>query len=355
MKKIKDVVLHKDHQYNTFPSIAKAPGGVMYVAFRQAPDRRDELEKKWAHVDRDAIGVIMSSDDNGVTWSKPEAFYKNENHSLQDPIVNVLSDGTILITFFLWEIVPAEDKKKIAELEAGDIGYRVLEDGSIAYVEGAYTLISHDGGKKYEGPYPVANGVCCSGRAVEMPDGSLLFPVYGVRKGDPVTSSEIYISKDKGISWEPYSMLWKDPEGAHNADEPSILLAQDGTLHAFIRSDMLYVTRSTDGGKTWGECRRTDILGNVPFRPLLLKSGNILLSYGHRAEPFGIRALLLDEYGEGIVKSKELILREDGSGFDISYCSAEQADNGDILMVYYYNNEESDYYRHIAGTWLRDK
>ncbi len=48
-----------------------------------------------------------------------------------------------------------------------------------------------------------------------------------------------------------------------------------------------------------------------------------------------------------------MILRDDGLGFDIGYPTSAQLDNGDILVTYYYFNEDKGV-RYIAGTLSRE-
>jgi sialidase-1 len=55
----------------------------------------------------------------------------------------------------------------------------------------------------------------------------------------------------------------------------------------------------------------------------------------------GIRAVIIDAECSNPDNSNEIILRDDGGGYDIGYTSAVQLDDGKILIVYYYTETES--------------
>jgi len=71
-----------------------------------------------------------------------------------------------------------------------------------------------------------------------------------------------------------------------------------------------------------------------PFEAIRLQSGNVLVTYGYRSQPFGIRSFMLDEECSGWENLEENILRCDGRNYDIGYTSAVQLKNGDIKIFY---------------------
>jgi hypothetical protein len=80
-----------------------------------------------------------------------------------------------------------------------------------------------------------------------------------------------------------------------------------------------------------------------------LNSGNVLLTYGYRYEPFGIHAVVMNAECSNLDDVEELVVRDDGGGYDVGYTSAVQMDNGRILITYYYTLTESGPW-FIAGT-----
>jgi hypothetical protein len=106
--------------------------------------------------------------------------------------------------------------------------------------------------------------------------------------------------------------------------------------------------RSTDG-RDWSPAQLHQLIGH-PFHPLPLADGRLLLSYGYRAEPFGIRLRLLDRPGDNPDDYPEIIVRDDGLCADLGYPWAVQLADGRVLLCYYLTDAEG--IRHIAGTWL---
>ena len=81
-----------------------------------------------------------------------------------------------------------------------------------------------------------------------------------------------------------------------------------------------------------------------------LKDGRILLVYGYRQAPFGIRAKILNAECTDIATAPEVVLRTDGGNGDIGYPWAVQLPNGNILVAYYFNINDGT--RHIAASLM---
>ena len=86
-----------------------------------------------------------------------------------------------------------------------------------------------------------------------------------------------------------------------------------------------------------------------PYHALRLPDDRVLLTYGYRHEPYGIRARVLDPECTDF-SGEEIVLRDDGGGRDLGYCWSCLTADGRALVVYYFNEEEGA--RHIAGTFL---
>jgi hypothetical protein len=115
----------------------------------------------------------------------------------------------------------------------------------------------------------------------------------------------------------------------------------------------LYTSESYDNGRTWTNVREHAIYSPSPFHALQLQSGHVLLTYGHRYPSYGIRAYVLNGECTNIDEAEQIVLRADGLGRDIGYTSAVQLDNCDILVTYYYFDENGE--RYIAGTLCREE
>ena len=90
-----------------------------------------------------------------------------------------------------------------------------------------------------------------------------------------------------------------------------------------------------------------------PLNALRLPDKRVLLTYGYRHKPFGIRARILNPECTDYLPSEEIVLRDDGGNSDIGYTWPVMLDKIKILVVYYYNIADGT--RHIAGTILEIK
>ncbi len=108
------------------------------------------------------------------------------------------------------------------------------------------------------------------------------------------------------------------------------------------------MVRSHDGGVTWEPWQDMGVIGH-PYHALRLPDDRVLLVYGYRHEPYGIRARVLDPECTDF-SGEEIVLREDGGSTDIGYPWACLTAEGRVLIVYYFNQENGT--RHIAGTYL---
>ncbi len=105
---------------------------------------------------------------------------------------------------------------------------------------------------------------------------------------------------------------------------------------------------STDRCRTW-EYLSTPVPENSWNPPSLIKlaSGHLLLTYGFRAKPQGIKAHISGDNGK--TWSDEIILRQDGLLWDLGYVRCVQRPDGKVVTIYYYCTEKIPQ-QHIAAT-----
>lgn len=82
--------------------------------------------------------------------------------------------------------------------------------------------------------------------------------------------------------------------------------------------DQACIARSTDGGKTFSKWEGMGFKGH-PMNALRLPDKRVLITYGYRHRPFGIRARILNEECTDFKTAPEIILREDGGSGDLGY------------------------------------
>jgi len=346
MRKLGDVVIFRDEKlYASFPTVARTKGGELLVGFRLAP-----REEPPTHFHSQSRAVYVRSSDGGRTWSEPSPISPEDERGQQDPCLRALSDGRILASYFRWQFHPLPERGALTKA-------RVLREakGGLMRLAGIAVCTSDDGGRTWSFRrvhIPDYEDVAAvRGRTEELPDGSLLMPVYAVGGENRV---HILRSADRGETWEDLSVVVARPPGRENAcDEPTLLRLPSGRLLCFIRAygdgGLMQVAESRDEGRTWGPVRETKVWG-FPQWAITLSDGRAFIAYGYRRKPYGVRARAWDPEGEGVDEAEELVLRDDGASPDLGYPSAVELEDGKVLVVYYIHGEDG--VRHIAGTVL---
>ena len=359
VKKIKDILIYQDPAfYSSFPSVIRKPGGEYIVAFRRAPDRKVFGEKGTSHVDPNSYLVMVRSADGEAWTSEPELIYAHPFGGSQDPCLLQLYDGTILCTSYGWAFVREEGLPNLRKPYAAAGGAIFL---------GGYLLRSEDGGLSWKGPvYPPKippeqyfsalgdpmpaynRGALC-----EAGDGRIL---WAVAAGDTAgrTSVHLISSSDKGMTWKYESQVASDPAVTFN--ETSLIETSSGAILAFLRTagydDQACIARSTDGGRSFGKWESMGFMGH-PLNAIRLHDNRVLLTYGYRHKPFGIRARILNPECTDYKTAPEIVLRDDGGNGDIGYTWPVIMDQNRVLVTYYFNLRDGT--RHIAGTILEIK
>jgi sialidase-1 len=168
------------------------------------------------------------------------------------------------------------------------------------------------------------------------------------------TETHLLISEDKGQTWRYSCPVASDLKVTFN--ETSLFETAKGDLVAFMRTanfdDHTVVARSFDGGRSFKPWEDAGFQGH-PHHALRLPDQRVLLVYGYRHAPFGIRARVLDPECTNFKTSEEIILRADGGNSDLGYPWATLISKNRVLVVYYFNLAGG--IRHIAGTVLEIK
>lgn len=352
-------IIYEDARFHSaFPSVVKRKNGELIVAFRRAPDRKIFGEKSTNHVDPNSYLVKVTSRD-GVTWSKePELIYAHSFGGSQDPCLLQLRNGTILCTSYGWAFVRPDGIRNLKQPN-------FLIDSAVVFL-GGYILTSYDGAKTWEGPvYPphITPEVNFSATGEPLPAynrGALyegksgkIFWIVAASEVSPnkVTSNHLLVSEDKGKSWKYSSPVAVDKNISFN--EASVYETPEGDLVAFLRTanfdDQACIARSMDGGKTFQPWQSMGFQGH-PLHALRLPDNRVLLTYGYRHKPYGVRARILNAECTDFATAPEIVLRADAGTTDIGYPWAVMLDNRRVLVTYYYSVAGGP--QHIAGTIL---
>jgi sialidase-1 len=358
VRRLENIVIYSDDKfYSSFPSLVRRPDGELLVAFRRAPERRLFGAGTYAHTDPNSHLVLVRSRDEGKTWSQtPELIYAEPFGGLQDPCMVQLRDHSILCTTYGWAMMYNSSPDRLPH---------VAWSGTFAFL-GGRILRSTDGGHSWQGPLipphipgnatldifgnplPAANrGAMCEDR-----DGRLYWVVAGNTSGKPGhTGTHLLISADKGSTWQYSCLVASDDKLTFN--ETSLYETPKGDLVAFIRTegfgDHTVIARSNDHGRSFQPWQDTGFQGH-PHYALRLPDQRVLLVYGYRHAPFGIRTRVLNPECTDAASAQEIILRDGGGNADLGYPWAVLLSKHRALVVYYFNSGDGT--RHIAGTFL---
>lgn len=386
MKKLSDFVIYRDPKfYAAFPSIVRKADGELLVAFRRAPERRWH-GGKCTHGDPNSYLAQVRSRDDGETWtSEPELIHAHALGGSQDPCVTLLPNGDILCASYL------------GILEQPDCPHGRVIDGTgwKRTFAGGYLMRTRDGGDHWEGPInppPVPGNVYVDpignpppaynrGNILVGIDGLLYWAVVrsdGVNPKNSATnftSVHLIVSADGGDTWEYRCPIAEDDKISFN--ETFLYETEAGDLVAFLRTAdptgnvPNAIARSCDRGQSFKPWRKLGFKGH-PHCAARLNDGRVLLAYGYRDEPYGVRGRVLDSECEGVESAHEFIIRDDGGSPDLGYPWAMVHPDGRVLVVYYFNylGDIPDSWpkedakpsgttgfggiRHICGTWLRE-
>ena len=355
---VRNVIIYEDTSFHSaFPSVIKRKDGELIVAFRRAPNRKIFGEKGTSHVDPNSYLVKVTSRD-GINWSKePELIYAHPYGGSQDPCMLQLRDGTVLCASYGWAFIRPDGMPNLKKPN-----FVVSEN--VVFL-GGYLVISKDGTKTWERPiYPPhiepevnynAYGqplpAYNRGALYEGKNGQIFWVVAASdTPNSRKTSNHLLISEDKGNTWK-----YSAPVAVHETasfNEASVYETPKGDIVAFLRTagmdDQACIARSTDGGKTF-EWQSMGFQGH-PLQALRLPDNSVLVTYGYRHKPYGIRARILNAECTDFATAQEIVLRTDGGTTDLGYPWSVLLDNNRVLVTYYFNLPGG--MQHIAGTIL---
>lgn len=214
---------------------------------------------------------------------------------------------------------------------------------------------SYDRGHTWKGPFKLEidgldNVMSRTDYIVFNSDTCLTFTTTMVnnQEGRPIAA----ITYNGGIDWKLYSTIGPEPQGF--GIMPSTVRLSDKDFITTIRrrdgeSRWIDAYESTDSGKTWNLLSPpiSDLGEGNPPSLIQLKDGRLCLTYGFRAEPYGIYAKLSDDNGQ--TWKNQITLRSDGGGRDIGYVRSIQRPDGKIVTVYYFQ-DKMKVERYIAAT-----
>ena len=318
--------------YSAFPHVVRLEGDELLLAFRQAP-----REEKVRHAHARSIITLIRSYDAGATWDIANASQMAAGGGQELSLI-CFGDGHVAGALAWHEVVSVRDMARA--------GFpRLFPHEPPFRTPGTYWAWSDTYGLTWRPDHVVfvGPGTMPCGPPHMMHDGTLLCPVYSFREDTApsgIVGSLLYRSCDEGRSWSgPVVMA----AGAPLYCEPCVIETEPGVLRALHRVEGLpecnfWSNASRDGGVTWSEPEDTGILSGACPRLLGLADGRLLLTFGRRFPPYGIRAMLSEDGGASWGDTA-WILRTVNSG-NQGYTSSLELGNGRILTTCYAEDEE---------------
>ena len=225
-----------------------------------------------------------------------------------------------------------------------DFALKVLCSGVHAGAK-SWFYTSYDRCRTWDGPYAFPllgmSGVAArTDYQVYGPNDCLLFLSAPKQDG---YEGRAYCARtrDGGATFELASLIGPELDGW--TIMPASVRLPSGrllvALRAFFRPERgVQLYASDDEGRTWtfmNEAVPRGSNGNPPAM-IQLRDGRIVLTWGWRAEPRGIRAWISED--EGATWSGPIMLRDDAGTDDLGYTRTVQRADGKIVTVYYYND-----------------
>jgi hypothetical protein len=327
MPRERSTILDLPDRHFAFPGVAELPDGQLVVVCREGD----------AHVCPRGRIVLTRSRDGGKTWSPREVVFESPSDE-RDPAILGLADGTLVVSFNTWDSwrdSPALRRKYPAETA------RMEKDGWGKY-SGSWLVVSNDGGRTWSDRR--------RGPAIFSPHGPVVGPqgaLYWIGEGAERNCSVVTIHRtaDLGKTWQRYAEVcygpsWSEAHSGQYWDEPNLLFLPDGRAIATFRVEHLdghvWQSYSADEGKSWTWPKSLPVWG-FPQQLCRLADGRVLMAYGYRREPLGVRASLSRDGGRTYDLAREIVFRHDGRDHDLGYPYTIQLRNGRVFTVYYFH------------------
>ncbi len=236
--------------------------------------------------------------------------------------------------------------------------------------------VSKDGGRNWTPPYvlPLDGLVSTTGihSTLVRPDGRCLLFMWEVDRNNANRRPLVYRSTADGTDFHFLSYITPKQDAKLSAEGniqgsirfighrwfyPRGHLLADGRMLCTLRCQRdprgvmwTEIYYSDDGGETWDFLSRVNDWG-APGDLVVMPDGRLVVVYGYRLAPSGIRATVSEDGGRSW--GPELIVRDDGGSWDLGYPNAWVAGDGQVGTLYYFNSKDDPVQvnggvRHIA-------
>jgi len=296
---------------------------------------------------REGLGgksVALRSMDYGRTWQKPVFNMMAIPDKSQ---ANVKTMGDLQPIDFLDSNILIANSGTAFGMPTGRTNVRVSKDRG------------HTWGPPIRVPLDGLNSLSGMNSVLIRPDGTALIWLMEVDKEGWNRHPCVYALPPRGTDFHFLTFITKkhDPWGNADGDYTSTFrfgghrwfyprgyMLPSGRMLCVLRSQRdprgvmwTEVYASDDGGRTWDFLSRVNDFGS-PGSLVRLPDGRLVMVYGYRLMPAGIRATVSED--EGKTWGPELIVRDDGGSWDLGYPNAWVTDDGKVGVIYYFNSKD---------------
>ena len=365
-KDVKTITIYKDpHAYCSHPCVTKLANDDWLVAFCNSTRRQPIHHPPSAP---QFVNLLVRSTDQGQNWQAPRVAPNYDWYGVETPGLSSMANGDVLLNQwrFLW--YPLELAKKRWQRDGQVIFIRDVttrqwrpaaseadwQQHPYPYARadgGAFVQISTDHGFTWELTVPVGiapyQGAFSPKGAIELHNGDVLLAL-GSHDHDPLGASFIVRSQDKGRTWgQPVEvartsgLIFSEPSVAETASGKLLVLSREEEKGYVCQST------STDGGYMWSPARQLPLWG-YPIHCIRLADERMLIVYGRRREPFGIRAAISEDEGENW--GEEIVIRSDLPNANLGYPSVIEYGPNKLFTAYY--GEDAAGVTCVQGTYF---
>ena len=345
-------------RYIGWPTIAKTSKGELLVVFS---GDRDSHVCPWGKTQ------MVCSRDSGKSWTQPVTI---NNSPLDDRDAGIIetAKGTLVVSWFT--SLAFDSPKYVRDAGVDNRWQRHTEKlGPMVRSQwlGNWVRRSTDGGKSW-GEFIDSVVTSPHGPSL-LTDGRLMYVGINKKVGDsksPQPLDEQLLaaaeSTDDGKTWKIVGYIPVPDNvkpGAKAFYEPHMIETATSNLVAMFRHHgkpgqyYLWQSESTDNGRIWTKLHQTKIWGYPPHL-LRLRNGWLVVSYGRRKPPYGIRACLSRDAGKTWDIEHEITLSKAHNG-DLGYPASVQLDDGSILTVFYQIDKPGEKTCLMATHWRLNK
>ncbi len=322
-----NVISHQPEYYHGWPTVCRRKNGDLLLSYSGGRE---------AHVCPFGRVELMVSHDDGATWGWPQVLLDSAIDDRDSGVLET-AKGSILVTTFTSLAYEKGLSKHSVWLAAHNRLNVEQRQGEL----GQWMVRSTDGGVTWSSRY--SSIVNSPHGPVQLDDGRLLYAGKGLwTDGKRVGVCE---STDDGQTWRWLAEIPARPgddatayHELHAVDTGTGQIIVQIRNHNKTNAGETLQTESSDGGKSWSVPHSIGVWG-LPSHLLRLRSGKLLMTYGHRRAPFGNQARVSDDGGK--TWSEAMIISGDGAGGDLGYPSTVELADGTLLSVWYERMKDS--------------